>query len=143
MLFKPPKRHRPPSIIIVALVDVLLVVLIFMMVSTTFKTPEQPALKLALPESTQTNRVVATESERLIVTVDRQAPFLYLGERPVTYERLREELRRLAELDPAASVSLRADEAAPIGQILRVMDAARENGIQTANIFTRTPGSSP
>jgi biopolymer transport protein TolR len=140
MLFKPPKRHRPPAIIIVALVDVLLVVLIFMMVATTFRTPQQPALKLALPESTQTNRVAA-DSERLVVTVDRQPPFLYLGDRPVTYERLREELQRSAELNPAVTLSLRADDAAPFGQIVRVMDAARENGIQTVDAFTRAPGA--
>jgi biopolymer transport protein TolR len=142
MLFKPPKRHRPPAIIIVALVDVLLVVLIFMMVATTFKPPQQPALKLALPESTQTN-TTATDTKRLVVTVDRQAPFLYLGDRPVTYERLREELQRSAQANPEITLSLRADDAAPFGQIVRVMDAARENGIQTVNAFTRTPGAAP
>ena len=50
MNFVKNKRRKVPSVIIVSLIDVLLVVLIFLMVSTTFK-KEQPALKLALPES--------------------------------------------------------------------------------------------
>jgi biopolymer transport protein ExbD len=36
------------------------------------------------------------------------------------------------------SLSLRADEDAPFGQIVRVMDAARENGIKAINAFVKT-----
>jgi biopolymer transport protein ExbD len=49
MQFYPRKRRHPPAVIIVALIDILIVLLIFLMVTTTFK--QQPALKLALPES--------------------------------------------------------------------------------------------
>jgi biopolymer transport protein ExbD len=39
--------------------------------------------------------------------------------------------------NPEVKITLRADEKAPFGQIVRVMDAARENGIKGINAFTR------
>ena len=45
--------------IIVALIDILIVMLIFIIVTSTFK--QQPALKLALPESSQAKKSGATE----------------------------------------------------------------------------------
>ena len=137
MRFKPVKRHRPPSVIIVSLIDVLLVVLIFIMVASTFEPRQQPALKLALPQSSQTNQA-PTEVKNVMVTVAPEAPHLYLGDRPITYQDLRAELERVARSNPEVSLSLRADENAPFGQIVKVMDAARENGIKAVNAFTRS-----
>ena len=55
------KRVPAVAVIIVALIDVLIVVLIFLMVTTTFK-KAQPALKLALPESSQATKSGASEN---------------------------------------------------------------------------------
>jgi len=49
MRFLVRKRKQAPAVIIVALVDILIVLVIFLVLTTTFK--QQPALKLALPES--------------------------------------------------------------------------------------------
>ena len=54
------KRKQTPAVIIVALIDVLIVLLIFLMVTTTFK--QHPALKLALPESSQAHKTGANEN---------------------------------------------------------------------------------
>src|SRR5437879_11799790 len=86
MQFTVRKRHQPPTIIIISLIDILIVLLIFMMVTTTFK--QQPALKLALPESKQTHRTGSSE-DNLMVTIAKQEPYLYLGTRPVTADELR------------------------------------------------------
>src|SRR5512138_2167207 len=85
------KRRRPPAIIIVALIDILIVMLIFLMVTTTFK--QQPALKLALPESSQAVKTGAQEDAPLVVSIDPQGS-LRLGPdaRPVTIEKLKDEL---------------------------------------------------
>ena len=136
MRFSPVKHSRPPSVIIVSLIDVLLVVLIFIMVASTFEPRQQPALKLALPQSSQTNQA-PKDIQKLVVTVAPEAPHLYLGDRPITYQDLRAELGRAVSSNPQVSLSLRADENAPFGQIVRVMDAARENGIKAVNAFTR------
>ena len=68
MRFSARKRRQPPAIIIVALIDILIVLLIFLMVTTAFK--QQPALKLALPESSQALRTGANETAPLVVTID-------------------------------------------------------------------------
>jgi biopolymer transport protein ExbD len=82
------KRRSTPTIIIVALIDVLIVLLIFLMVTTTFK--QQSALKLALPESSQSEKAGASEDAPLIVSIDPQGN-LRLGQEalPMTVEGLR------------------------------------------------------
>jgi len=55
-------------VIIVALIDILIVLVIFLVVTTTFK--QQPALKLALPESNQAKQSGAKEDAPLMVSID-------------------------------------------------------------------------
>jgi biopolymer transport protein ExbD len=133
------KRHQTPAVIIVALIDVLIVLLIFLMVTTTFK--QQPALKLALPESTQAIKTGASEQAPLVVSVDDKGS-LRLGAdaRPVTLDRLKSELAARFQRNPQLKLALSADRNAPFGQIVKVMDAAKEAGIKSVDAFTKEPG---
>jgi len=133
------KRRPTPTVIIVALIDVLIVLLIFLMVTTTFK--QQPALKLALPESTQAKKSGATDAPPLVVSVDKDGN-LRLGAdaTPVTVDRLRSELVSRAQKDPELKMAISADKAAPWGQIVKVMDAAKEAKIKVANAFMKEAG---
>ena len=133
------KRRGTPTVIIVALIDVLIVLLIFLMVTTTFK--QQPALRLALPESTQAQKTGANEAAPMVVSVDAQGN-LRLGTdaTPVTVDRLRSELVSRAQKDPELKLAISADKAAPWGQIVKVMDAAKEAKITTVNAFTKEAG---
>ena len=132
------KRRQPPPIIIISLIDILIVLLIFLMVTTTFK--QQPALKLALPESKQTPKPGSTENN-LVITISKEEPYLYLGPRAVTLVKLEEELKASAAKNPQVSVSIRADTAAPVGQLVKVMDAAKVAGIKAAiSMFTKAAG---
>jgi biopolymer transport protein ExbD len=137
MKFSTRKRRNPPSVIIVSLIDVLIVVLIFLMVASTFK--QQPALKLALPESKQTPKPGSTE-DSLIITVAKQEPYFYVETRPVTLDKLTEELKAAAAKNPGVNLSIRADTDAPFGQIVKVMDASKAAGIRAVNAFTKSPG---
>jgi len=139
MRFYTRKRKTAPTVIIVALIDVLIVMLIFLMVTTTFK--QQPAVKLALPESSQTTKSGADEDAPLIVTVDQEGN-LRLGDDslPVTTERLRSELVSRAEQNPALRLAISADKAAPFGQIIKIMDAAKEAQIKVVNAFAKESG---
>ena len=137
MQFTIRKRRQPPTIIIISLIDILIVLLIFLMVTTTFK--QQPALKLVLPESKQTPKTGATE-DNLIVTIAKQDPYLYLGPRPVTLDKLEHELRASAATNPRLKLSVRPDEGAPIGQLVKVMDAAKAAGIKDVSMFTKAVG---
>lgn len=139
MRFHVSKRHHTPAVIIVALIDVLIVLLIFLMVTTTFK--QQPALKLALPESSQAAKSGAHENAPLIISID-PAGTLRLGAdaKPVTVDKLKEELIAAAGRTPDLRVAISADKAAPFGQIVRVMDAAKEAKIKMINAFTKEAG---
>ncbi|MCL4789994.1 MAG: biopolymer transporter ExbD [Verrucomicrobia bacterium] len=134
------KRRGTPTVIIVALIDILIVMLIFLMVTTTFK--QQPALRLALPESSQARRSGASESVPLIVSIDAEGN-LRLGpnDRPLTADQLRAELAARAEKDPDLNLAINADKAAPIGQLVKVMDAVKEANIKPPSMFTREAGN--
>jgi biopolymer transport protein ExbD len=135
MRFIQKKRRQPPAIIIISLIDILLVLLIFLMVTTTFK--QIPAVRLALPESKQA--VEGAQATNLIVTITRQAPFLYIGPQTVSPEVLESELIRRATLNPQIGLTIQADADAPFGQIIKVMDAAKAANIRTVNALTRAP----
>src|SRR5256885_3286232 len=103
MRFYVRKRRQAPAVIIVALIDILIVLLIFLMVTTTFK--QQPALKLALPESSHAERAGAQESPPMVVSIDAQGN-LRLGAEgtPVTVDRLKTEL--VASADKTTDLKL-------------------------------------
>ena len=133
------KRRQTPTVIIVALIDILIVLLIFLMVTTTFKM--QPALRLALPESSQAQKAGANEVAPLVVSVDAEG-ILRLGSEalPVTPEKLKTELLAAAQKDPDLKLAISADKAAPWGKIVAVMDAAKEAKIRIANAFMKEAG---
>ena len=139
MQFYARKRRQPPAVIIVALVDILIVLLIFLMVTTTFK--HQPALKLALPESSQAKKSGAHEDAPLEISIDPKGN-LRLGTdaKPVTIERFRDELRVAIVKTPDLKLAIRADQMAPFGQIVKVMDVAKEAKIKTVNAYTKETG---
>lgn len=130
------KRRAAPAIIVVALIDVLIVLLIFLMVTTTFK--QQSAMKLALPESSQSQKEGASEDVPLVVSIDPQGN-LRLGQEalPVTVEGLKSELTSRTANNPDLKLAINADKAAPFGQIVKVMDAAKDAKIKAVNAFTK------
>lgn len=138
MRFTQGRRRPAPSIIIVSLIDVLLVVLIFLMVSTTFR--QTPAVKLALPEAKETQKSGASP-DKLVVTIAKVEPHLYLGTLPVTFEKLQEELVSQAARNTNLSLAIQADEGAPWGQIVKVMDAAKSAKIRAVDAVTKSPGA--
>jgi len=139
MRFRIRKRRQAPAVIIVALIDVLIVLLIYLMVTTTFK--QQPALKLALPESTQAQKTGAHEEAPLIVSIDPKGVFrVGVDAKPVTAERLKDELLSAKLKTPDLKLAISADKDAPFGQIVKVMDVAKEAKIKTVDAFTKEPG---
>lgn len=138
------QRRRPPAVIIVALIDILIVMLIFLMVTTTFK--QQPALRLALPESSQAQKTGARENAPVLVSIDEKGALRFGPDvMPVTIERLKELLRSAVENNPDLHLSIAADESAPWGQVVQVMDAAKEANLKPGHVNafmrqTKPPG---
>ncbi len=139
MRFLVRRRRQAPAVIIVALIDILIVLVIFLMVTTTFK--QQPALRLALPESSQAVKTGARDDAPLIVSVDPSGNLRFGPDaKPVTVERLKEDLLAAAARTPTLRLAISADKAAPFGQIIKIMDAAKEAKIKVVNAFTKEPG---
>ena len=136
MRFKIQKRRSAPAVIIISLIDILIVLLIFMMVTTSFK--QTPALKLALPESKQPKQGTSADTAA-IITIGKNEPRFYLDQKLVTFSRLQEELNARAKKNPKLAVSIRPDKDAPIGELVRVMDAVKAANIRDINMATTTP----
>ena len=141
MRFYNRKRRQAPAVIIVALIDVLIVLLIFLLVTTTFK--QQPALKLALPESSQAQKTGANEAAPLVISIDPTGG-LRLGPeaKPVTLERFSSELLDNVIKNPNLKLAINADKGAPIGLVVKIMDAAKEAKMKTGSVtlLTKEPG---
>jgi biopolymer transport protein ExbD len=137
MQFATRKRRGTPAIIIVSLIDVLIVVLIFLMVTTTFK--QQPALKLALPESNQ--QKTGATADAIIVTIPKSGP-LYFKTDPVTFDKLEQRLKEASAANPDMTLAIRADTEAPWGQVVKVRDAAKAANIKNVSASVRS-GATP
>ena len=135
MRFGSHRRRRAPTVIIVSLIDVLLVVLIFLMISTTLKKDTAPQLKLALPSSTQA-QPGTTETEPFIINVSTNSPYFFIADRPVTFAQLQQQLKDAAQKDPKVKVAIRADKFAPVGEFIKVIDAAKEARVGAINAIT-------
>ena len=135
MRFYVRKRRQAPAVIIVALIDILIVLLIFLLVTTTFK--QQAALKLSLPESSQAQKSGANEAPPLVVSIDPKGNLRYGGDAtPVTLDRLKERLQTEIKTNSALKLAIGGDKDAPWGQVIKVMDVAKEVGIRESRAYT-------
>lgn len=126
------KRRQTPTVIIISLIDVLLVVLIFLMVTTTFK--QQPAVRLALPESRQPKS--GANENALIVTIPKLGP-MYLKTDPVTLDTLQQKLTDAVRANPQTTLAIRADTDAAWGQVVKVVQAANAAHIPVSSAFVK------
>lgn len=141
MRFVTHKRRRPPAVIIVSLIDVLLVVLIFLMVTTTAKKVE-PALRLNLPQSKEA-QPGAVETKPFVIQVTTNFPYFFIGDRPVTIDKLQGELTEAVKKDPQLKVAVKADKQAPFGEIVRVIDASKIAKVGSLNFVTEKQAAKP
>jgi biopolymer transport protein TolR len=95
-------------------------------------------LKLALPQSKQPKQGTSSDSS-VIITIDKKEPRFYIDTKLVTFQRLQEELAARAEKNPKVTVSIRPDKDAPVGDLVRVMDAVKAANIKDVNMATKTP----
>jgi biopolymer transport protein ExbD len=136
MHFHVHKRRQAPAVIIVALIDVLIVLLIFLMVTSTFR--QQPAIPLALPQSTQAQKPGEGTNVPLIVSIDEHGA-LRVGTdaRPITLDQLKAELQEQVEKKPGLVVAVSADKNSPLGEFVKVWDVAKEVKVKAVNLSAK------
>ena len=122
-----PRRRRKPEVIIVSLIDVVAILLIFVIVTTTFKS-EQPAVTIKLPES-KTAVIAERGDEALKLTISEKKE-IFLGAKKLELGELRGELDKLLAMPRPPKLALAADERAPVGTLIAVLDILKQAGVK-------------
>jgi biopolymer transport protein ExbD len=130
------KRRTTPAVIIVALIDVLIVLVIFLLVTTTFK--QQAALKVQLPDSSQSKKAGANENPPFVVTINTNGVY-FVDKTPVTFDQLKDRLKGAVSKNPDVVLAINADENAPWGKVVKIRDAAADAKIKSLVAFTKEP----
>jgi len=134
------RPKRPLSINIVSMVDILSILLIFFIVTTTFK-KEEPRVEINLPESAQGKEDSTVEDPVIIfITKDNQ---IFIGDSETTLEQLAQEVTALTKQNPKTKFALEADEQIELGFFVKIMDAAKEAGLNDLSLNTRKPEQNP
>lgn len=118
------------------MIDILAILLIFFIVTTTFKR-DQPQVKINLPEST-TAQAASAEQSPILVSIDSEGA-VFLDDQPITTAQLVREIATRKEQQPGRGFAMRADQQAPFGAVVSVMDAFKANGVRNLPTFTETP----
>ncbi len=133
------KQRRTPTINIVSLVDILCILLIFFVVTTVFK-KEEPVIRLDLPKSSQGKPIDPNAPILIFVTEDEK---IFVGDIPILPENLSSSIQKLHKELPNSKFALKSSKKAPFGLIVKVMDAAKEAGIDQLPAFTQEANEIP
>jgi biopolymer transport protein ExbD len=105
------------------LVDVVLVLLIIMMVSATYIVSQ--SLKVELPKTASSD---ATVSKTHVVTITKEGKYLF-NDQPLDVAGLPLRLRTARAESSDLNLVITADQAALHGQVVKVIDTAKVEGI--------------
>jgi len=115
------------------LVDVMLVLLIIFMVTAPIL---QQGIPVDLPKVAA--GPLAGADEQLVVNVGKGGQ-LYLNDTPMTAEQLTTKLKAIAAARPDRQLYVRADQAVPYGEVMRVMGAVHDAGLVRVGLVTEPP----
>ena len=126
------RRRVSPVITIVSLVDILTMVLMFFVYTTTFKT-NQPQVVIDLPKVVNGGET-ASDKSTTILSVSKEGT-VFLDAKEISLADLGSAVKALQEKGQA--FSMKADEKAPFGTIMTVLDTLKGAGVPNLPAFTR------
>ncbi len=129
------RRRVSPVITIVSLVDILTMVLIFFVYTTTFKTAT-PQVQIVLPEVKDKSQATS-EAKPAFLAISKTGE-IFLDDKPITVDELGAAMKKLQGEN--RNVAMRADEEAPFGKIMSVLDALKGAGVEHIPALTRQAG---
>lgn len=113
------------------MIDIVFQLLIFFMVTAVFAVT--PGLDIKLPEAEEAQ---APEKENLFIVVDQDGN-MKLNHQTVTFSNLKDKLQEKRQLlDNTTMIIIQGDERATHGQIVQIMDIARQVGVVDQIIAT-------
>ena len=122
-------RRREPQVVLVSLIDVVLQLVIFFVLTSTFKVGEG-AIDIALPAA----NAPASPSAPGITVDLREDGTIRLDGREISREDLGEYFRAEAGTGETPTVLLRADRTTAHGEVVAVLDLARNHHIRRLSI---------
>ena len=126
------KRSYLGDINVTPLIDMMFILLIFLMISTTFKTPEQ-TFDMDLPVAGKTEVTVTKGVPTVFVTKAGKVLFYdpTRDSKPqiISMKGLKDAFKAIAAKDPKTPISIRGDAAARIQSLVDVVNAAYHAGL--------------
>ena len=115
---------RPMSEInVTPLVDVMLVLVVIFILTAPLLAS---SIQLQLP---RTQAALASQGQAHVALSLDKAGRVFLGEEPISLERLGQRLSALAAQNPNLEVQLRADAAVPYGKVAELMGLTQQSGL--------------
>jgi biopolymer transport protein ExbD len=125
------KRRYDEKPDLTPMIDVVFQLLIFFMVTAVFAIT--PGLDIKLPEAEEAQ---APEKENLFIVVDQDGN-MKLNHQTVTFANLKDRIQEKRQiLDNTTMIIIQGDERATHGQIVQIMDIARQVGVVDQIIAT-------
>jgi biopolymer transport protein TolR len=118
------------------LVDVMLVLLVIFMVTAPIL---QQGVSVNLPRVEA--GALTGEEVQLVVTVNPQGK-VYLNDAAMSPTELLAKLQAIVRERPDRNIYLRADASVPYGEVMRVIAAIRQAGVQRLGMVTEPPAKS-
>ena len=130
------KPNAPMSEInVTPMVDVMLVLLVIFIITAPLMTS---AIRLDLPQSEGAETGAAPLSVTLVVDAHGD---LFLNDKPITPEALRQRLSDAARRNPNTELELRADQSVPYGRVVEAMGLAQKAGLSRIGFVAQTPST--
>jgi len=121
------------SLELTPLVNVVFLLLLFLIVSSTFV--QRPGVKVELPVSSS---IWGEEREKIYVSLTYDN-ILFLNEKRIEWKQFPEVLNEAVLKLQNPILIINADEKSAHGEIVKIMDTAKETGIKSIIISTQPP----
>lgn len=125
------RKREEPRVDLTPMVDVVFLLLIFFMISTTFV--ETPGISVQLPESSSQRDIQMPEELKVQLSLEGD---IFIGEEQLSLDELRLRLAGYGTKAREMNFALYADREARHGQVVQIMDLAREAGFGKLAIAT-------
>ena len=106
------------------LVDVMLVLLIIFMVASTYIVKN--SIEVDLPKAATGGEVLDTTLSIVVTDTSK----LFLNGEPATEQSIAKRCQLVSKRDPKAQAIIAADKSTAHGQVVRIIDLVRRNGVQ-------------
>lgn len=135
-------EDEQPEIGLIALIDCIFFLLMFFMVATSFKQQDsqrkEREIAILLPQAEVSLDATRAAPAPLVITVDAQGR-LFLAQRPVTLQGLRDHLRAEAAKQPRTPVRIDGDRRTAYQDIVHVLDLCQFEGLTEVSMRTLPP----